>query len=389
MNPILPADRLQTVGEYYFSKKLKEIAALNDRGKNIISLGVGSPDMPPSATAIETLSREAHRPDVHGYLPYQGIIELRRAFARWYKKWYRVELDPETEIQPLIGSKEGILHLSLAFLNRGDGVLIPNPGYPTYLSVSRLLEANPIPYDLKEENGWKPDLDALEQIDLSSVKLMWVNYPNMPTGARADRRLFEQLVAFGHKHGIVICHDNPYSFILNDKPQSLLEIEGAKDVCIELNSLSKSQNMSGWRIAMLASNPQFVQWVVKVKSNIDSGQFKPMMLAAAEAMNAPKSWYDAMNEIYSRRRKIAEKILQILDCTFDREQSGLFLWGKIPDRYNDGGEMADEVLYGANVFITPGFIFGSNGTRYIRISLCCKDEQLQEALLRIQHLRKQ
>ncbi|MDR1526802.1 MAG: aminotransferase class I/II-fold pyridoxal phosphate-dependent enzyme [Dysgonamonadaceae bacterium] len=383
MKTIQPANRLQTVSEYYFSGKLKEIADMNARGLNIVSLGVGSPDMPPSETAIETLCQSARKPDVHGYQPYVGIPELRRAFADWYKQWYNVELNPDTEIQPLIGSKEGILHISLAFLNSGDGVLVPNPGYPTYSSVSRLAEARLIYYDLKEENNWQPDFEALERLDLSNVKLMWVNYPNMPTGAQASIELFTKLVAFGRKHGILICHDNPYSFILNNRPLSILEIEGAKEICIELNSLSKSQNMPGWRMAMLASNPQFVEWILKVKSNVDSGQFKPMMLAAAQALQAPPSWYDEMNRLYGSRRKVAEEIIRALGCTFDPKQSGLFLWGKIPDRYKNSGELADEILYRAKVFIVPGFIFGSNGERYIRISLCCRNDRLQEALERI------
>ncbi|MDR2804281.1 MAG: aminotransferase class I/II-fold pyridoxal phosphate-dependent enzyme [Dysgonamonadaceae bacterium] len=389
MKTIQAARRLKTVSEYYFSKKLKEIADMNVQGLDIISLGVGSPDMPPSGTAIETLCQSARQPDVHGYQPYVGIPELRRAFADWYQSWYHVALNPDTEIQPLIGSKEGILHISLAFLNAGDGVLIPDPGYPTYRSVSQLAEARLIAYDLKAENDWQPDFDALERLDLSDVKLMWVNYPNMPTGAQATKELFEKLIAFGRKHGIVICHDNPYSFILNDRPLSILEIDGAKEICIELNSLSKSQNMPGWRIAMLASNPQFVQWILKVKSNIDSGQFKPMMLAAAQALQAPKAWYDEMNRIYGGRRKIAEEIMQTLDCTFDPKQSGLFLWGKIPDTCKDSGELADEILYRAHVFVVPGFVFGNNGERYIRISLCCKDEQLQEALERIKQIKQQ
>jgi aspartate/methionine/tyrosine aminotransferase len=380
---IEPSRRLHSVSEYYFSKKLKEIAEMNAKGLDVISLGVGSPDLPPSEEAIETLCKSARKADSHGYQPYAGIPELRKAFAGWYKQWYDVDLNPDTEIQPLIGSKEGILHISMAFLNPGDGVLTPNPGYPTYTSVGNLVEARIIPYDLKEENDWQPDFNALEQLDLSNVKLMWVNYPHMPTGAPATLELYRKLVDFGHKHKIIICNDNPYSFILNDRPESILSIEGAKEVCIEMNSLSKSQNMPGWRIAMLASNAQFVRWVLKVKSNIDSGQFKPMMLAAAQALQAPKEWYSSMNEVYRRRRKIAEEIMNTLGCRFDPKQSGMFLWGKIPDKYADSGELADRILYGARVFIAPGFIFGSNGNRYIRISLCCKDEKLQEALERI------
>jgi aspartate/methionine/tyrosine aminotransferase len=383
MKTILPANRLNAVSEYYFSKKLKEVAEMNAKGLDVINLGVGSPDLPPSEETIGILCNSAKQADSHGYQPYVGIPELRRAFADWYKAWYRVDLNPDTEIQPLIGSKEGILHISLAFLNPGDGVLVPNPGYPTYSSVSNLVEARLILYDLKEENDWQPDFEALEKLDLSNVKLMWVNYPNMPTGAPATKTLYQNLVDFGRRHGIIICNDNPYSFILNENPTSILEIEGAKDICIEMNSLSKSQNMPGWRIAMLASNPQFVQWVLKVKSNIDSGQFKPMMLAAAKALQAPKEWYDGMNKVYRKRREIAEEIMNVLDCTFDPKQSGLFLWGKIPAKYANSGELADEILYNAQVFITPGFIFGSNGNKFIRISLCCREEKLQEGLERI------
>jgi aspartate/methionine/tyrosine aminotransferase len=383
MKQIVPAERLNKVQEYYFSKKLKEVGEMNAKGLDVINLGVGSPDLPPSKEAISVLCDSAKQTDTHGYQPYVGIPELRRAFSEWYKKWYHVNLNPDTEIQPLIGSKEGILHISLAFLNRGDAVLVPNPGYPTYSSISNLAEAQIIPYDLKEENGWLPDFEALEKLDLSKVKLMWVNYPNMPTGAVATKELFQKLVTFGLKHKIVICNDNPYSFILNDNPLSILEIEGAKDICIEMNSLSKSQNMPGWRMAMMATNPQFVQWILKVKSNIDNGQFKPMMLAAAKALEAPQEWYANMNEVYLKRRKIAENIMDALGCSFDPKQSGLFLWGKIPARYADSEELSNNMLYNAYVFITPGFIFGSNGNSYIRISLCCKEEKLLTALERV------
>ena len=383
MRVIEPARRTYAVSEYYFSKKLKEVAEMNARGLDVINLGVGSPDLPPAEDAVEILCNSARQANTHGYQPYVGILELRKAFADWYKKWYNVDLNPNTEIQPLIGSKEGILHISLAFLNQGDGVLIPNPGYPTYSSVSHLVEAKIIPYDLKEENQWQPDFAALEKTDLTNVKLMWVNYPHMPTGTPATRELFEKLVAFGKKHNIVVVNDNPYSFILNDHPMSILEIEGAKEICIEMNSLSKSHNMPGWRMAMLASNSQFVQWILKVKSNVDSGQFKPMMLAAAQALQAPKAWYDGMNKVYQQRRKIAEKMMEALNCRFDPKQSGLFLWGKIPSEYENSEVLADEILNKARVFITPGFIFGSNGNNYIRISLCCKEEQLQEALNRV------
>ena len=383
---IVPARRVGSVQEYYFSRKLKEVAEMNAAGKNVINLGVGSPDLPPSDDTIEALCQHARRADEHGYQPYVGIPELRQGFAGWYKRWYGVELDPRTEIQPLIGSKEGILHISLAFLNPGDGVLVPNPGYPTYSSVSKLVEANLIPYDLKEELGWQPDFEELEKMDLTNVKLMWTNYPNMPTGANASRELYERLVAFGRKHGIVVCNDNPYSFILNDHPLSILSVPGAKEVCIELNSMSKAHNMPGWRMAMLASNARFVQWVLKVKSNIDSGQFKPMQYAAVEALSAPKEWYDRMNEVYRSRRDLAGQIMRALGCEYDKRQVGMFLWGRIPDSAKSSEAVADKVLYEANVFLTPGFIFGSRGDRYIRISLCCKNETLAEALRRIQEI---
>ncbi len=383
---ITPANRVGSVQEYYFSKKLKEVAEMNAAGKNVINLGVGSPDLPPSEQTIETLCEHARRANEHGYQPYVGIPELRKGFADWYKTWYDVDLDPKTEIQPLIGSKEGILHISLAFLNPGDGVLVPNPGYPTYSSVSKLVEARLIPYELKEELGWQPDFEELEKMDLSNVKLMWTNYPNMPTGANASVELYEKLVAFGRKHGIIICNDNPYSFILNEHPLSILSIPGAKEICIEMNSMSKAHNMPGWRMAMLASNAQFVQWILKVKSNIDSGQFKPMQYAAVEALSAKKEWYDNMNRVYRSRRDLAGQIMRTLGCEYDENQVGMFLWGHIPDSAESGEAIANKVLYEANVFLTPGFIFGSRGERYIRISLCCKNETLEEALKRIENL---
>lgn len=383
---ITPANRVGSVQEYYFSKKLKEVAEMNAAGKNVINLGVGSPDLPPSEQTIETLCEHARKANEHGYQPYVGIPELRKGFADWYKTWYNVDLDPKTEIQPLIGSKEGILHISLAFLNPGDGVLVPNPGYPTYSSVSKLVEARLIPYELKEELGWQPDFEELEKMDLSNVKLMWTNYPNMPTGANASVELYEKLVAFGRKHGIIICNDNPYSFILNEHPLSILSIPGAKEICIEMNSMSKAHNMPGWRMAMLASNAQFVQWILKVKSNIDSGQFKPMQYAAVEALSAKKEWYDNMNRVYRSRRDLAGQIMRTLGCEYDENQVGMFLWGRIPDSAESGEAIANKVLYEANVFLTPGFIFGSRGERYIRISLCCKNETLEEALKRIENI---
>ena len=385
---IVPAERLNSVSEYYFSTKLKEVADMNARGLDVISLGIGSPDLPPSAETIQALAESAAQPTVHGYQPYVGIPELRSAFAGFYKRWFNVELNPANEIQPLIGSKEGILHISMAFLNQGDGVLVPNPGYPTYSSVSNLLQANVITYDLLEDSNWQPDFDALEKMDLSKVKLMWVNYPNMPTGTPATMDLFEKLVAFGKKHSIVICNDNPYSFILNKKHLSILQVDGAKDICIELNSMSKSHNMPGWRMGLLASNAQFVQWILKVKSNIDSGQFKPMQIAAVAALNNTDEWHTKMNiQLYAERRSLAEEIMHTLGCSFRPEQVGMFLWGKIPDSYKGSEELADKVLYEANVFITPGFIFGDKGARYVRISLCANEDMLRRALERIKTLK--
>lgn len=383
---IQPANRLSAIGEYYFSTKLKEVAQLNAQGMDIISLGIGSPDMPPSDKAIETLREEILNPDGHGYMPTAGIAELKEAFAKWYKKWYNVELDPKSEIQPLIGSKEGILHTTLAFVNPGDQVLVPNPGYPTYTSLSRILGAEVVFYNLKEENGWMPDFEELEQLDMSRVKLMWTNYPNMPTGANATYELYEKLVAFARRKGIVIVNDNPYSFILNKHPQSILSVPGAKDCCIEFNSMSKSHNMPGWRVAMLATNAEWIKWILKIKSNIDSGMNRAIQLAAATALDAEQDWYDGNNKNYQNRRQLAGEIMQTLGCTYDENQVGMFLWGRIPDTCADVEELTERVLHEARVFITPGFIFGSNGKRYIRISLCCKDDKLAEALNRIKQM---
>jgi len=380
---IQPANRLSSVTEYYFSAKLREVGEMNAAGKNVINLGIGNPDLPPSEATIAALCAEAQNPTVHGYQSYVGIPELRKGFADWYQKWYGVELNPATEIQPLIGSKEGILHITLAFVNPGDSVLVPNPGYPTYTSASRLCEANIISYDLDENNSWQPDFEALEKMDLSTVKLMWVNYPNMPTGARATTELFEKLVAFGKKHNIVICNDNPYSFILNDEKLSILSVEGAMDCCIEMNSMSKAHNMAGWRMALLATNAEFVQWILKVKSNVDSGMFRPMMVAAVAALKNTEEWHDEMNRVYAKRRVLAHQIMDSLGCTYDKNQVGMFIWARIPDKYKDSEELANEILYGKNVFITPGFIFGDKGLRYVRISLCCPEKTLEEALGRI------
>ena len=381
---IEPAARLNAVNEYYFSKKLKEIAALNAEGKDIISLGIGSPDMPPSAETIDVLCKNAKNENAHGYQPTVGIPELRQAMASFYKRWYDVDLNPATEIQPLIGSKEGILHVTLALSNVGDQVLVPNPGYPTYTSLSKILGCEVVNYDLLPENNWQPDFDKLEQMDLSRVKIMWTNYPNMPTGANATLDLYAQLVDFAKRKNIVVVNDNPYSFILNRKPISILNIPDAKNYCIEFNSMSKSHNMPGWRVGMLATNSQFVQWILKIKSNIDSGMFRPLQLAAVQAYNNSEEWHEEANiNVYSRRRKLAEDIMKELGCEFDEKQVGMFLWGRIPESYFDVEELTEKVLHKARVFITPGFIFGSNGSRYIRISLCAKEEKLLEALNRI------
>ncbi len=382
---IKPADRLSNVSEYYFSRKLKEVAQMNAQGLDVVSLGIGSPDMPPSQETIDTLCENARKADAHGYQPTVGIPELRKAMADWYKRIYDVDLDPATEIQPLIGSKEGILHVTLAFVNPGDQVLVPNPGYPTYTSLNKILGSEIVNYNLREENHWYPDFDELEAMDLSHVKLMWTNYPNMPTGANATMELYERLVDFARRHGIVIVNDNPYSFILNEKPLSLLSVPGAKECCIEFNSMSKSHNMPGWRVGLLATNAQFVQWVLKIKSNIDSGTFRPLQLAAAQAYKNSDEWHQRMNrDLYRSRRNLAERIMTTLGCQFDPQQVGMFLWGRIPDSYADVEELTEKVLHKARVFITPGFIFGSNGARYIRISLCAKEEKLAEALRRIE-----
>ena len=386
---IRPAERLNAVSEYYFSRKLKEIARLNAEGQDIISLAIGSPDMPPSEETIRVLCEQARRPDTHGYQPTIGTPELREAMAEFYRRWYDVELDPAHEIQPLIGSKEGILHVTLSFVNPGEEVLVPNPGYPTYTSLSRILGARVVNYDLLPENGWQPDFEALERMDLSHVKLMWTNYPNMPTGARAQRKTYERLVDFAQRHNILVVNDNPYSFILNPGEKlSLLQVPGAKECCIEFNSMSKSYNMPGWRIGLLATNAEFIQWILKVKSNIDSGTFRPMQLAAAQAYKNSDEWHHLANyETYARRRVLAEEIMRALGCQFDPEQVGMFLWGRIPEHYAEAEELTERVLHEARVFITPGFIFGTNGSRYVRISRCAKEEKISEALQRIQHMQ--
>ena len=392
---IHPAERTGSVQEYYFSRKLKEIALINAQRKEageepIISLGIGSPDGMPPAEAVEALCAAAVQPGNHAYQSYVGLPELRQAFADWYARWYGVQLDPSSEIQPLVGSKEGILLISLAFLNKGDKVLVPDPGYPTYSSASKLVEAEIVTYDLRAENGWQPDFEALDQMDLSGVKIMWTNYPGMPTGAPATEELYAKLVAFGKRHGIMICNDNPYSFILNDKPLSILAQPGAKDCCIELNSLSKAHNMAGWRIGMVAAEADVIKEILKVKSQMDSGMFKPLQLAAVEALKQGPEWFAELNEEYKARRVLAGEIFDILGVEYDKASTGMFLWGKV-NGHSEGekslGELlADKVLYEAGVFITPGFIFGKNGEGYVRISLCAKQDVLKRAAEKIRNI---
>ena len=383
---IHPAERTSSVQEYYFSRKLKEIALINSHraaaGEDpVINLGIGSPDGMPPQEAIEALTASAVQPGNHAYQSYIGLSELRQAFADWYARWYGVQLDPSKEIQPLVGSKEGILLISLAFLNKGDKVLVPDPGYPTYSSASRLVEADIVTYDLKAENGWQPDFEELERMDLRGVKIMWTNYPGMPTGAQATEDLYARLVDFGKRHGIMICNDNPYSFILNDNPLSILAQPGAKECCVELNSLSKAHNMAGWRIGMVAAEADVIEQILKVKSQMDSGMFKPLQLAAVEALKQGPEWFARLNEEYARRRVLAGEIFDILGVEYDRNSSGMFLWGRVPE--GKGETLADRILYEAGVFITPGFIFGRNGENYIRISLCAKPELLKKAAERI------
>jgi LL-diaminopimelate aminotransferase len=380
---IEPANRLSSVNEYYFSGKLKEIDRLRASGINVLNLGIGNPDMPPSVEALETLKQAADGKNNHGYQSYIGHKSLRLAFANWYKRYFKVDLDCNKEILPLIGSKEGIMHISMAFLNPGDGVLIPNPSYPAYRSVAELVEAKVIDFDLKEENDWFPDFDEIEKNDLSKVKIMWVNYPNMPTGTNIGVDKFKKLVEFGLKHNILICNDNPYSFILNTNYTSIFQVPEAKEIAIELNSLSKSQNMAGWRIGALISNPVYVDHVLRVKSNVDSGMFLPLQLAAAKALECGDDWYEDLNVMYKKRRELAEDILNSLQCSFSAEQSGMFIWAKIPEKYVDSFEFTDMLLQKYGIFITPGAIFGSNGNRFIRISLASKDEFLLDAKNRL------
>ena len=382
---IEPANRTLSVKEYYFSIKNKEIASLNARRASqgldpVINLGIGSPDGAPAPEVIDALCDCARKPGTHGYQSYIGIPELREAMARWYKDWYGVTLDPASEIQPLMGSKEGILLLSLAFLNPGDKVLVPNPGYPTYTSATLMCEAELVKYDLVEADGWYPDFEALEKMDLKGVKLMWVNYPNMPTGAPARRDVFEKLVDFARRHGILLVNDNPYGFILNE-PQSILSVPGAREVCLEMNSLSKSHNMAGWRVGMMLGAADVIKELLKVKSQMDSGMFRGIQEAAVRALQADASWYESLNAEYRRRQAVARQIMDTLGCVYDPAAGGLYVWGRVPS--GTASELSDRILYEAGVFITPGFIFGSNGEHHVRISLCADVPTLEKAMDRI------
>lgn len=385
---IKPAKRTEGVQEYYFSMKLAQIEKMRQGGADVINLGIGSPDQPPSDETIKALAETAAKPGSHGYQSYSGIAPLRKAFATWYEKYFRVNLNPDKEILLLMGSKEGIMHITNAFVNPGDEVLIPDPGYPTYAAVTSLIGGEVRKYDLSEKNGWMPDLDKLEKSGLDKVKVMWVNYPHMPTGTPASQDLFSKLVAFAKKHSILICNDNPYSFIMNESYHSILSVPGAMEVALELNSLSKSHNMAGWRVGMVAGNEEYIKTVLKVKSNMDSGMFLGMQMAAVEALNNPPTWYTSVNEVYRKRRVIVEQIMELLGCTFDRSQVGLFVWAKIPASVTDCEAFVEDILAKCNVFITPGFIFGNNGMRYIRISLCATESRLAEAKVRLEKYLK-
>lgn len=382
---IKTSKRLEGIGEYYFSQKLREIDALNKEGKNIINLGIGSPDLPPHPEVIRILQEEAAKPNTHAYQSYKGSPILRNAVSDWYKKWYKVELNPDAEILPLIGSKEGIMHICMTYLNKGDEVLVPNPGYPTYRSAVKLAGGKCVEYKLKEKNNYEPELDKLDERKLKKVKLMFVNYPQMPTGQLPSEDLFKRIVAFGRKHNILVVHDNPYSFILNEHPASLLSVEGAKDCVIELNSLSKSHNMAGWRMGMLCGAKERIEEVLRFKSNMDSGMFLPVQLAAAKALSLGKEWQEEVNTVYRERREKVIELLRLLKCKFSTEQAGLFVWARIPAGYKDGYALSDEVLYQSSVFITPGGIFGSAGDKYVRISLCATVQKLEEAIGRIKN----
>ena len=389
------AKRLEGIGEYYFSQKLREIDLLNKQGKNIISLGIGSPDMPPHPEVIKVLQEESAKPNVHAYQSYKGSPGLRNAVAGWYKKWYAVELDADTEILPLIGSKEGIMHICMTYFEAGVGVLIPNPGYPTYSSAVKIAGATPLYYDLNEGNNYHPDLKNISQLikefegraEGNRVSGMFVNYPHMPTGQLPETEIFEQLISFAKQQDIIIIHDNPYSFILNENPVSILSVAGAKEVVIELNSLSKSHNMAGWRVGMLCASKTRIDEVLRFKSNMDSGMFLPIQLAAAKALELDESWHQQLNEVYKNRREKVFELLHLLNCRFDTSQAGMFVWAAVPDSCKDGYALSDEVLYQSNVFITPGGIFGSNGDKYVRVSLCATEEKIVESINRIKHTK--
>jgi LL-diaminopimelate aminotransferase len=377
------AKRLNTVEEYYFSSKLREVRQLASEGKPIINMGIGSPDLQPSQEVLAAVVSAMQDENAHQYQSYQGLPELRQAMADFYQNNYRVALNATTEILPLMGSKEGIMHISLAFLNEGDGVLIPNPGYPTYTSVTNLVGALPIYYDLKEADNWEPDFEALEKMDLSRVKIMWIGYPHMPTGARGNLVLFEKTIAFAKKHNIIVVNDNPYSFVLNDNPMSLLQVVGAKDVALELNSLSKTFNMAGWRVGMILGNAGYIDAVLKVKSNMDSGMFYGIQKGAIAALKSDKTWFDSMNKIYQKRRVLTEQLAEKLDCEVYKEGVGLFVWAKLPATITSAEAFIDKILYEKHIFITPGTIFGSNGEGYIRFALCVKEDKIQEAISRV------
>jgi LL-diaminopimelate aminotransferase len=385
------AKRLDGIGEYYFSQKLREIDALNKQGKNIINLGIGSPDLPPHADVIKTLQEESAKPNAHAYQSYKGSLVLRNAISKWYKKWFKVVLDADTEILPLIGSKEGIMHVCMTYFQEGIGVLVPNPGYPTYSSAVKLSGASPIYYDLLEENNYEPDFIKLQKtVDSSAIKIngLFVNYPQMPTGRLPTKELFEKLIAFSKKNNIIVIHDNPYSFILNDKPMSILSVEGAKDSAIELNSLSKSHNMAGWRVGMLCGAKEKIDEVLRFKSNMDSGMFLPVQLAAARALSLDKDWYEQVNSVYRKRREKVFQLLDALKCIYSKDQAGLFVWAKINERFKDCYDCSDFVLHNSCVFITPGGIFGSAGEKYVRISLCATEDKINEAIKRIKNLNE-
>lgn len=381
---IQTANRLNSVQEYYFSRKLKEVRQLISEGKPVINMGIGSPDLSPDKSVIEAIQKAMFDDKAHEYQSYQGLPELRKGFADFYSNKFGVNIDYNLEILPLMGSKEGIMHISLAFLNEGDEVLIPNPGYPTYASVTELVQAKPIYYDLTEENDWQPNFEHLEQTDLSKVKIMWVSYPHMPTGANGTLELFEKLIAFGKKHQILIINDNPYSFVLNEKPLSILQIDGAKDIALELNSLSKTYNMAGWRVGMVLGNTKLIDAILKVKSNMDSGMFYGIQKGAIEALKLDNNWFNNQNEIYTKRRNLIFQLAEKLNCTYSKEAVGMFVWAKLPEGIS-AEEFIDTILIEKNIFITPGTIFGSNGNGYIRFSLCVSEEKIEEAIKRFNH----